>query len=912
MRIKKFHKRTDRKLQFYTMDTVGFDKAKVDCFNCHKMGHFVRDCRAKKNQDSRRDGGYNGIKSRDNGRRPAYQDDSKALVTIDGEAIDWSGHGEEDTQNFAMMAYSFSNSGSDKETSADESDSKPVEHASSDSYSSVETTTSIPAPVDNAPKIVSKPKIALKDKGIFNSGCSRNMTRNKAHLADYQEFKGGSVAFGGRNGRITGKGKIKLAENQANKSAGPQEANNSTGTEANDDQDSSRTKIQKATDCKTSEKPVSQVEQIFQEELGKLKRQENKASDALIAVVAHLLGSLFFAAVMFFYSSFGGSVLLFHKGQMAVSTPVSTVGPSKALNDDELSYPDDPSMPHIEDIYASPSAGIFSNSSYDDEGVVTDFNNSETTVNTRSKVHKNSEAHTLVSYIQKQQRNNHKDFQHCLFACFLSQVEPKKISQALEDESWVDAMQEELLQFQIQKVWILLDLPFGKKAIETKWVKQMEDCIFISQDKYVAEILKKFDFLCVKTASTPIETQKPLVKDEEAAHVDIHLYRGGYLKLLLPSKELASPKQTTLGKDESNSLIVDSLLKTIRSSMHHVIAMKHWLFQSKRLMLEDMSHHQGLYDNPSLTKKVFANMKRVDIGFSGVITPLFEDMLVPAAEEVGQAQDDVSIPTEPSTSKPYKKQKSKKQQPIAPKVPSPEPSPEHQLPSPSNDPIPDADKDSLKLQELVDLCIILSNKVLDLESEVIDIKSSFTAKIDQIEDKEEHAEVEEVLKVVKAAKLMTEVVTTAQPTTIATQVPKASALRRRRGVVTQDHEETARSVIVHTEVQPNDKGKGILIEEPKPMKRQAQIKQDEAFTRHEIRPLFKKHNNSIQAFLEKKEEEITVQEKAIEEEGKKRQDESLEHEIAKKQKMDKEAEELKRHMHIMANDDDDVFKKLLL
>nr|GFA80727.1 putative ribonuclease H-like domain-containing protein [Tanacetum cinerariifolium] len=57
-------------------------------------------------------------------------------------------------------------------------------------------------------------------------------------------------------------------------------------------------------------------------------------------------------------------------------------------------------------------------------------------VQTRSKVHKNSEAHALISYIQKQQRNNHKDFQHCLFACFLSQVEPKKISQALEDKSW--------------------------------------------------------------------------------------------------------------------------------------------------------------------------------------------------------------------------------------------------------------------------------------------------------------------------------------------------------------------------------------------------------------------------------------------------------------------------------------------
>nr|GEY27053.1 putative ribonuclease H-like domain-containing protein [Tanacetum cinerariifolium] len=57
-------------------------------------------------------------------------------------------------------------------------------------------------------------------------------------------------------------------------------------------------------------------------------------------------------------------------------------------------------------------------------------------------------------------------------------------------------------------------------------VKLEEDGIFISQDKYVAEILKKFNFLSVKTASTPIETKKPLVKDEEAADVDVHLYRS--------------------------------------------------------------------------------------------------------------------------------------------------------------------------------------------------------------------------------------------------------------------------------------------------------------------------------------------------------------------------------------------------
>ncbi|GJR37870.1 putative ribonuclease H-like domain-containing protein [Tanacetum coccineum] len=69
-------------------------------------------------------------------------------------------------------------------------------------------------------------------------------------------------------------------------------------------------------------------------------------------------------------------------------------------------------------------------------------------------------------------------------------------------------------------------------------VKQKEECIFISQDKYIAEILKKFDYVSVKTASTPIETRKPLVKDEEASDVDVHLYRSmiGSLMYLTASR----------------------------------------------------------------------------------------------------------------------------------------------------------------------------------------------------------------------------------------------------------------------------------------------------------------------------------------------------------------------------------------
>nr|GFA84932.1 hypothetical protein [Tanacetum cinerariifolium] len=128
--------------------------------------------------------------------------------------------------------------------------------------------------------------------------------------------------------------------------------------------------------------------------------------------------------------------------------------------------------------------------------------------------------------------------------------EPKRVHQALKDPSWIEAMQEELLQFKMQKVWILVDFPHGKRAIgfedpdhpdkvyKVVKVKQKEDGIFINQDKYVAEILKKFGLTEGKSASTPIHTEKPLLKDPNGEDVDVYIYRSmiGSLMYLTSSR----------------------------------------------------------------------------------------------------------------------------------------------------------------------------------------------------------------------------------------------------------------------------------------------------------------------------------------------------------------------------------------
>nr|GEU39959.1 hypothetical protein [Tanacetum cinerariifolium] len=367
-------------------------------------------------------------------------------------------------------------------------------------------------------------------------------------------------------------------------------------------------------------------------------------------------------------------------------------------------------------------------------------------------------------------------------------------------------------------------------------------------------------------------------------------------------------------------------------------------FNFSKIQVGDLSSHTTKYSSPALTQKVFANMRRVGKGCSGVETPLFEGMIVSPQAGEGATEgnvDDVSaagVADEGATNVNADAALTAIDEPLIPS-----PTLTTQPPPPSQD---DVEISMDILHNLLDTCTTPTRRVENLEQDkiahaleitklkqrvkklekrnklkvsklrrlkkvgtsqrddtsddtvmddvskqrriIVDMDANVDvtlkdvadiakevatdagieenadvqgrqaesqAQIYQINlehadkvlsmqyDEVEPAELQKVVEVVTTAKLITEVVTAASATITAaaptliivpspTLTTAPSAARRKTGVVIRDSEETATpSTIIHTEAKSKDKMKGILVEAPKPLKKQAQIEQDEAYAR---------------------------------------------------------------------------------
>ncbi|GJZ17331.1 putative ribonuclease H-like domain-containing protein [Tanacetum coccineum] len=386
---------------------------------------------------------------------------------------------------------------------------------------------------------------------------------------------------------------------------------------------------------------------------------------------------------------------------------------------------------------------------------------------------------------------NHKD--HSLDHVI---VEPKKVIQALTDPSWIEAMHDELLQFKLQKVWTLVDLPYGNRAIGTKWVYRNK------KDKRVARIeaIRLFlayasfkDFIVyhmdVKSAfllailKRKFMSVQPLVFEDlspwtrvykvEKALYGLHQAPRAYALTVNPTiytsciKQLwATAKAKTInGEVQIQALVDGKKVIVTETSVRRALQLKDaegteclpnaTIFAE----LERMGAKTTVWNEFSSTmasaiiclatnqkfnfsKYIFDNMMknfeggviflmylRGRKGFSERVTLLFQTMMVQAPEELGEGSE---IPTDPqhtltiiqpSTSQPQKKQP-RRQQRKDTKVSQPsgstepitdEATNEEHLPIHSNDLLLSSE-DRLKLNELMELCTNLSQRVLDLEN----------------------------------------------------------------------------------------------------------------------------------------------------------------------------------------------------
>nr|GEX45035.1 retrovirus-related Pol polyprotein from transposon TNT 1-94 [Tanacetum cinerariifolium] len=548
MRARRFLQRTGRNLGANGTTSIGFDRSKVECYNCHRRWHFARECRSPK--DTRRN-----VPMETQMRNVQVETSTSNALVLQCDGVgsyDWSFQAEEEPTNYALMEFtSLSSSSSDNE---------------------------------------GNPHHALKDKGVIDSGCLRHMIGNISYLSDFEEINGRYVAFGGnpKGGKITSKGKIRTG-----KFDGKADKGFLVGYSVSI----------KEPEFKV-EKPESEV-YVSLSSSTKTKKHDDKTKREAKGKNPVELSIRFRNLSEEFEDFFDNSI----NEVDAASTPVPAVGQTltnsnntfsdagtfntvvsptlkKSSYVDPSQYPHDLNMPALENITYSDDE--------EDVGAEADFSNLETTIivfrnkkDERGIVVRNKARLVTQGHTQEEGIDYEEVFAlvarieairlFLAYATFIGfmvyQMDVKSaflygtieeevyVCQPLgfEDPDYLDKRGtiDQTWFIKKQKViscWFQVyvdDIIFGStnkdlcKAFEKLMkynfemslmgeltfflglqLKHKPDGIFISQDKYVAEILRKFGLTDGKSASTPIDTKKPLLKDLDGEDVDVNTYRS--------------------------------------------------------------------------------------------------------------------------------------------------------------------------------------------------------------------------------------------------------------------------------------------------------------------------------------------------------------------------------------------------
>nr|GEU90129.1 hypothetical protein [Tanacetum cinerariifolium] len=580
------------------------------------------------------------------------------------------------------------------------------------------------------------PQQALKDKGVIDSGCSRHMTGNISFLLEFEEINGGYVAFRGNpKGGKVGK-EIVSAQQYV---LLPLWSNGSQDLQNTDDDvtDAAFDVKENENDVYVSANGSDKTDNKKHDEKAKKMIKERVLVNAVSAPVNVVGPNL--------TNSFN-----------TVSPSVNVVSPNfriarKSSFVDPSKYPDDPDMHELEDIVYSDDE--------EDVGAEVDLSNLETNIHVSpiltTRVHKDHHGHTqeeginydevfapvarieairlflayasfmgfMVYQMDVKSAFLYGTIKEEVYVCqplgFEDPGYPDKVYKVVKalyglhqaPRAWYETLTNYLLKNGLQRgnidqtLFIAKRIHFASSGLQ---VKQKDDGIFISQDKYVAEILRKFGFTNVKSASTPIETEKPLLNDPDGEDVDVHIYRHfitavSYELMLFGLMKVAAVNLMLLVKKVNDDVQLRALIDSkkvvvseaiIRRDLHlddangvecllnaeifkelarmgyekpppkltfykavfrNVDSPSKFLMYSRFLQVvldhqvDDMTTHNTRYISPALTQKVFANMRRFIKGFSCVETPLFDYMLV---QPQPQAEEGVEIhiaPAPPST-----------------------------------------------------------------------------------------------------------------------------------------------------------------------------------------------------------------------------------------------------------------------